>query len=70
MIKGIWNKQDIEVYSQVQGCIWDRYSETPTQPGQLFVMENRNNPYKFPNCLCGFSTRQLELLFWRAGPMA
>ena len=23
---------------------------------------------KFPNCLCGISTRQLELLLWRAGP--
>ena len=22
---------------------------------------------KFPNCLCSISTRQLELLFWRAG---
>ena len=25
---------------------------------------------KLPNCLCGFSTRQLELLLWRAGPTA
>ena len=25
---------------------------------------------KFPNCLCGISTRQLELLLWRAGPTA
>ena len=25
---------------------------------------------KFPNCPCGISTRQLELLFWRAGPIA
>ena len=22
---------------------------------------------KFPNCLCGISTRQLELLLWRTG---
>ena len=26
--------------------------------------------YKFPNCLCSISTRQLELLLWRAGPAA
>ena len=25
---------------------------------------------KFPNCLCGINTRQLELLLWRAGPTA
>ena len=25
---------------------------------------------KFPNCLCSISTRQLELLLWRAGPTA
>ena len=25
---------------------------------------------KFPNCLSGISTRQLELLLWRAGPTA
>ena len=26
--------------------------------------------FKFPNCLCSISTRQLELLLWRAGPTA
>ena len=33
----------------------------------LFRLGTKAHARKFPNCLCSISTRQLELLLWRAG---
>ena len=35
--------------------------------GEWYNINNELAELKFPNCLCGISTRQLELLLWRAG---
>ena len=42
-------------------------SNSPWASAVVFVWKKDG---KFPNCLCGISTRQLELLLWRAGPTA
>ena len=40
------------------------------QPAYRPLPADLTNKYKakFPSCLCGISTRQLELLLWRAAP--